>query len=392
MDLRFSLAWHWSYVGAQRATEPEGARMILVTRRSGILAARFFLAAALTIHATAQVSAAATVEDVALNKSSNRQSLLEDGARKEGKLLWYTTLIVNQALKPLKEAFEKKYPFVQVEFHRADSEQLAQRMLAEYQAKKYDVDVLDGTSTIVMLQRAGFIQRFASPLLRDYPAKLKDGQGYWAVPNVYFMTLGYNSKLVKPNEVPKTLNDLLLPRWKGKMIWSTSGGSGAPIFIGNTLITLGQEAGMNYLKKLAAQNVAKSTASNRAVLDMVIAEEYAIAINIFNYHAVISRGAGAPVDWQALEPVPGQVKTLGLAKNAPHPHAALLFIDFLLSKEGQKIFQEVDYLPAHPDVPAKVADLKPGGGKFSKVNYLGPELLFEKEEQWVELFQKLFFK
>jgi iron(III) transport system substrate-binding protein len=335
---------------------------------------------------------AVTVADVALSKAPNRQTSLEEGAKKEGKLLWYTTLIVNQALKPLKEAFEKKYPFVQVDFHRADSEQLAQRMLAEYQAKKYDVDMLDGTSTIVMLKKAGFIQRFDSPLLREYPAKLKDAQGYWAVPNVYFMTLGYNTKLVKPNEVPKTAQDLLNPKWRGKMIWSTSGGSGAPIFIGNTLISMGQEAGTAYLKKLASQNIAKSTASNRAVLDMVIAEEYAIAINIFNYHAVISRSAGAPVDWQALEPVPGQVKTLGLAKNSPHPHSAMLMIDFLLSKDGQKIFQEADYLPAHPDVAAKSVDLKPGGGKFTKVNYMGPELLFDKEEQWVDLFQKLFFK
>lgn len=93
------------------------------------------------------------------------------------------------------------------------------------------------------------------------------------------------------------------------MIWSTSGGSGAPLFLGNTLITLGEEKGLAYLKQLATQNIAKSTASARAVLDMVIAEEFAIAINMFNYHAVISRSAGAPVDWQAIEPVPGPVKT-----------------------------------------------------------------------------------
>src|ERR1700752_2976698 len=103
---------------------------------------------------------ALTVEEVALLNVPDRQKILEDGAKKEGKLLWYTTLIVNQALKPIKEAFEKKYPYVQVEYHRADSEALAQRMLAEYQAKRYDVDVLDGTSTIVMLKKAGYIQRF----------------------------------------------------------------------------------------------------------------------------------------------------------------------------------------------------------------------------------------
>ena len=352
------------------------------------LIATFYLVSALAAHAAQSNS----IEEVALLTRPDRQKILEEGAKKEGKLLWYTTLIVNQALKPLKEAFETKYPYVQLDFHRADSEQLAQRMLAEYQAKKYDVDILDGTSTIVMLRRAGHMQRYFSPQLRDYPARLKDKDGYWSVPNVYFMTLGYNTKLVKPNEVPKTLNDLLDPKWKGKMVWSTSGGSGAPIFLGNVLLTLGEEKGMAYLKRLATQNIAKSTASARAVLDMVIAEEFAIAINIFNYHAVISKTAGAPVDWQAIEPVPAQVKTLGLAKHAPHPHAALLLIDFLLSKDGQKIFQEADYLPAHPDVPAKVADLKAGAGRFSRANFISPEMLLEKEEKWVELFQKLFFK
>lgn len=341
---------------------------------------------------SAQAAQITSVEEVALLKSADRQKILEEAARKEGRLLWYTTLIVNQALTPLKGAFEKKYPFVQVDYHRADSDALAQRMLAEYQAKKYDVDILDGTSTIIMLRRAGHMQRYFSPQLREYPAQLKDKEGYWSVPNVYFMTLGYNTKLVKPNEVPKTLNDLLDPKWKGKMVWSTSGGSGAPVFIGNVLLTLGEEKGLAYLKRLAAQNVAKSTASARAVLDMVIAEEFAIAINMFNYHAVISKSAGAPVDWQAIEPVPAQVKTLGLAKNAPHPHASMLFIDFLLSKEGQKIFQEADYLPAHPDVPAKVPDLKAGAGRFSKANFISPEMLLDKEEKWVEVFQKLFFK
>ena len=359
-------------------------------RRYGWVSILFFLAT--WVPSLFHDGWALTVDEVALLKGPDRQKVLEEGAKKEGRILWYSTLIVNQALRPIKDAFEKKYPFVQVEYYRADSDQLAQKMISEYQAKRFDVDVLDGTSTIVLIKKAGYLQRFFSPLLDDYPANLKGADGYWAVPNVYFMTLGYNTKLVKPNEVPGSLNDLLNPRWKGKMIWSTSGGSGAPIFIGNTLMTMGEEKGMAYLMSLAKQGVAKTTASNRAVLDMVIAEEYAIAINIFNYHAVISRKAGAPVDWQALEPVPGQVKTLGLAKNAPHSHASMLLIDFLISKDGQKLLQELDYLPAHPEVSAKTPNLKPGGGKFTQVNYIGPEVLFDKEQQWSDLFQKLFFK
>ena len=140
---------------------------------------------------------ALTVDEVALLKGPDRQKVLEEGAKKEGKILWYSTLIVNQALRPIKEAFEKKYPFVQVEYYRADSDQLAQKMIAEYQAKRFDVDVLDGTSTIVLIKKAGYLQRFFSPLLDDYPANLKGADGYWAVPNVYFMTLGYNTKLVR---------------------------------------------------------------------------------------------------------------------------------------------------------------------------------------------------
>jgi iron(III) transport system substrate-binding protein len=333
----------------------------------------------------------ASVEEVALLNRPERQKTLEEGAQKEAKLLWYSTLIVNQALIPLKLGFEKKYPFVQVEYFRANSQKLVQRMIAEYQAKRFDVDIIDGTSS-TMIRKVGLMQRFYSPYLQEYPASLKDPQGYYAVPNVYFMTLGYNTNLVPPNEVPKTMNELLDPKWKGKMIWSTSAGSGAPVFIGNTLMTMGEEKGKAYLQKLATQNIAKSTASNRAVLDMVIAGEYAIAINIFNYHAVISKNSGAPVNWQALEPVPGLVKSLGLAKNSPHPYAAMLMIDFLISKEGQKIFQQLGYLPAHPDVPAKTADLKPGGGRFTKVNYMSPETLFEKEDSWVKLFEQLFFK
>ena len=216
---------------------------------------------------------ALTVEEVAFLKAPDRQKVLEEGAKKEGKLLWYSTLIVNQALRPIKEAFEKKYPFVQIDYYRADSDQIAQKIITEYQAKRFDVDTMDGTSTIVLIKKAGFLQRFFSSQLNDYPANLKGADGYWAVPNVYFMTLGYNTDLIKPNDVPRSMNDLLNPKWKRKMIWSTSGGSGAPIFIGNTLMTIGQEKGMAYLRSLVQQDIAKSTASNRAVLDMVIAGE-----------------------------------------------------------------------------------------------------------------------
>lgn len=335
---------------------------------------------------------AASVEEVALLKGAERQKVLEQGARKEGKLVWYSTLIVDQLVRPMKAAFEKEYPFIQIEFFRGNSERVAQKVIEEYQARRYDVDVVDGTVTPAMVRKAGFMQRFFSPYLAEYPPELRDPQGYWGVSNLYFMTLGYNTRMVKPSEVPKSWEDLLNPRWRGEIIWSTSRGSGAPVFIGNVLAAMGQEAGMAYLEKLTKQKIAKSTASARALLDLVIAGEYPLALNIFSHHAVISRKAGAPSEWQPIEPVAAPVHTMGLPNNSPHPHAAMLFIDFVLSKKGQKVFQQVNYLPAHPEMPAKEVELKPGGGRFKKANFLNPETLLDKGNEWVDIFQKLFVK
>ena len=185
---------------------------------------------------------AATVEEVALLKGPERQKVLEQGARKEGKLLWYTTLIVEQLVRPMKAAFEKEYPFIQIEFFRGNSERVAQKMIEEYQARRYDVDLVDGTVTVALIRRAGFVQRFFSPSLAEYPPELKDPQGYWGVSNLYFMTLGYNTRMVKPNEVPKSWEDLLNPKWRGEVIWSTSRGSGAPVFIGNILAAIDRKS------------------------------------------------------------------------------------------------------------------------------------------------------
>jgi ABC-type Fe3+ transport system substrate-binding protein len=243
-----------------------------------------------------------------------------------------------------------------------------------------------------MVKEAGYMQRFYSPHLAEYSDELKDAKGFWGSTNVYFMTLGYNTRSVKANEVPKTYEDLLHPRWKGQMMWSTSRGSGAPQFIGNILMTMGEEKGKAYLQKLKGQNIAKSTASARQILDLVIAGEYPLAIQIFNHHAYISKQAGAPVEWQALEPVTATINTVGLTKNPPRPHASMLFLDFLLSKKGQKVVQLSNYLPSHPEMPALQADLKPGGGKFKKANYLSPEIIQDKSDAWGDYFQKEFMR
>ena len=361
----------------------------MVRSKRAILAV---LLVVLPLAGVGQTAGAATVEEIALMNRADRQKILLEGAKKEGKISWYTTLIVDQVVRPVKEAFEKEYPFLQVEFFRGNAERLVQKMFAEYQAKRYDVDIIDGTVSPTMVRRANLLQRFYSPVLADYTGELKDSQGYWGSTNLYFFATGYNTRMVKPNEVPKTYEDLLNPRWKGQMMWSTSRGSGAPIMIGTILNTMGSEAGKAYLQKLKGQNIAKSTASNRQILDLTIAGEYPLSLHIFNHHAYISKSAGAPVDWQPHEPVTATIQTIALAKNTPHPHAAMLLLDFAMSEKGQKVFQQANYLPAHPKVPAKQADLKPGGGRFKRAYYIDPDVQYDKGNEWVDYFNNVFMK
>ena len=195
--------------------------------------AEFVLAMTLAAFFHLQSLNGASVEDVALLKSADRQKILVEGAKKEGKLSFYTTLIVEQVVRPLKDAFEKEYPFIQVEFFAATP--IASRKNFSPNTKP---SAMPWTwSTAVRRRRwfsaPAYLQKFFSPHLAEYPAELKDPQGYWGVSNVYFHTLGYNTRMVKPNEVPRTYEDLLNPRWKGQMIWSTGRGGGGPLFVGN---------------------------------------------------------------------------------------------------------------------------------------------------------------
>ena len=112
-----------------------------------------FVAIAIQLACSARPAAGAQVEQIALIQGAERQKILEQGARKEGKLTWYGTLIVDQLMRPVKAAFEKEYPFIQVDFFRGNSERIAQKVIEEYQGRRYDVDVVDGTISPTVVKR-----------------------------------------------------------------------------------------------------------------------------------------------------------------------------------------------------------------------------------------------
>lgn len=314
---------------------------------------------------------------------------LIDRATKEGQVVWYTTLIVNQIIRPLKAAFEKKYPGVRLQSSRADDLVTSAKILAEGRAGRVQADIFDGIANMLPLREAGLLTPFAVPNAADYPQPLRDKDGYWTAVIMYVFTPGINTTLLPKDQAPKTFQDLLDPRLKGKMAWNGSSMAGAFGFVANVLTTMGEQRGMAYLRALAGQHVVNVDASSRAVLDQVIAGEYWMNLMAFNHHVAISARKGAPVDWLKLEPAPVTLDALGLLKDAPHPNAARLLLEFLLSKEGQKVFAQNDYLPALPSVPATVAALRPNDGGF-KANFLQPEAIHSGLPKWQQVTKDLF--
>jgi ABC-type Fe3+ transport system substrate-binding protein len=221
-------------------------------------------------------------------------SALYEAAKKEGQVVWYTTLIVKQAVRPIVAAFEKKYPGVRVRYSPANSTNTAIKVLSEGRAGKVTGDVFDGTSNAEPLKDAGLVVKWTPKGLDAYPTEYRDPDGYWVATHLYFLTPGINTSLVSKKDAPKTFEDLLDPKWKGKLAWSPrSSTSGAAGFIGNILTTMGDDKGMAYLRKLAKQEIIPVSASARKVLDQAVAGEYPIALQIFNHHTVISAKKGA---------------------------------------------------------------------------------------------------
>ncbi len=323
---------------------------------------------------------------------ADRTEKLIEGAKKEGQLVYYSAMIVNQALRPLTAAFQKTYPFIKMTYWRGDSEDIASKLSAEMRANNPLGDVVEGTGIGELAVRAGFAQPTWSPQLAAIPEKMRDPRGLWAPTRMSYFAIAYNTKLVPPGSAPKTYDDLLDPKWKGKMAWPLLSAIGASLFVTNLRLAWGDDKAMAYLQRLRTQNIVNFGAGNpRTLVDRVIAGEYAIALQIFAHHPLISAGKGAPVAAQLLPPVASAPGTLVIPKGTRHPNAAALLMDFLLSKEGQQILAAADYLPVRPDVDpvAQIAPIVPSRAGVEE-NFISPENLNKYTESSAKIVEDLF--
>ena len=349
--------------------------------------AAILLGAALTAFA-----GAAKAQDILLSRTGDREQTILDGARKEGQVVLYSAAIVNQALRPLSDAFMKKYPFVKMTFWRGDTEEIIAKLSAEERANNIVVDVAEGTGVGDLAVDAGLTEPYYSPEVEALPERYRDARGRWAYTRISYFSIAYNTRLVAAADVPKSYDDLLDPRWNGKLAWRVGTASGTPLFITTLRLARGEDSALAYLQKLAQQKVINfGSGSARTLVDRVIAGEFPIALNIFAHHPLISRAKGAPVNSQLMDPVPSTAGTMVIVKGARHPNAALLLADFILSKEGQQILADAEYFPVRSDVAPQpaLASVIPQHAGVPEL-FLNPDLLNQNTARSEKIFEELF--
>jgi ABC-type Fe3+ transport system substrate-binding protein len=310
-------------------------------------------------------------------------------AQKEGEVVFYTTQIVDQILRPLIKVFGTVAPGVQVKYVRADGLALVVRMTNEARAGRVQSDMWCMVDGVQSLLRADMAGEFEVASAKDLPAGLIDPKKRWIALNTGVRSAAYNTNLIPKEHAPQGYQDLLNPRFKGKIVWNPKSMTGAWGFISTVIKGMGDERGMAYLRDLAKQDVVPLPIAIRAVLDRVIAGEYAIGLEMNNTHAAISAALGAPVKWVPLNPVSETLQVAGVTKGGAHPNAARLFIDFMTSKAGQEIFRDNDYVPMHPDVQARIPELKPQQGGYQSVVYT-PDNLETETTRWAKIYDDLF--
>jgi len=335
------------------------------------------LAAALACLAAAAFAQTPSTRDIYMYQGADRDKRLVEGAKKERQVVLYSTMTVADG-KAFGAAFERKYG-VQLVHWRTSSEKIVQRAVAEARGRRYEADVFESSANhLEALRREKLLEDFHTPVLSEIvPAALPRGHRQYVADRFVFFVMGYNTNLVKPGELPATFEELLQPRWRGRI---TIEGTDVTWFAAVTK-AMGEQKGLAYFRRLAAMKP-EIRHGHIHTAQLVASGEVPFFLTAYNNNMETLKSKGAPVDWKPLQPAFGQAAAIGLARHAPRPHAALLFAEFVLSKEGQEIYKSVNRVPTSMAVDSPL-------NKF-KYEIIDPVLALDEGERWEKLFSDLF--
>lgn len=277
-----------------------------------------------------------SIADLANYRAADREEMLKAGARKEGKLMWYTTLTAHKEIAAI---FEAKYPGIRIETYRAGSRDLLRRILSEAQSKRNLADVIETTPPTLMIMRDNkLLQPYYSPHLGNFPAEAKEeadkDRVLWTTDRESMVGLGFNRNMMRAAEAPKNFADLVKPEYRGKV--AVSGDETGVRMVGAMIRAKGEE----YVKQLKGLEMRMHMISGGAMHELLAAGEMHTSISIFRNHVLAAQPKGAPTEWVPLDLVPTNAGGVALPVSSNNVYAGLLFADFLISPEVQKIYEE----------------------------------------------------
>ncbi len=338
------------------------------------------LPAALLTPAAQAVEATPEVAAVAAYRGPDRTQRLVAGAKKEGELVVYSSLTPPDQIK-LAADFRKRYG-VAIRFWRGSQSNILDRVLRETRGGRFDFDALEtNTPQIEALAREGLLEKMGSPFEEQelFP-EANPAHGEWAADRLNLVVYAYNTNLVKKSDLPKTWDDLLAPKWKGRIgMESTNVEWFQAVCDG-----LGEEKGLEMFRRLGENGVAVRTGHTHST-GLVIAGEIALMMGVFSHDVDRMKPKGAPIDWFVLPPAVVLPSSVAVSRRAPHPNAAALFMDYMLT-DGQRFYTEVYRVPANRNYDTPVRRLKQQGQSFVLVD---ATRAVSEHDKWTRLYKKL---
>ncbi len=310
---------------------------------------------------------------LATYEGPDRMERIIAAAKKEGTLTLYTT-IAEKDLPVLIKPFEAKYG-IKVVVWRAGTDKVLQRTLAEAAAKRYDVDLVHfGSPEMEALSREKVLQPVLSPTYKDLQPGSVPPHHEWAATVLSVWVQAYNTNLVRKEDLPKTYQDLLDPKWKGKLGIEVKN---QDWFATVVQLNGGADKGLKFFQDLVARNGISPRTGHTLLTNMVVSGEVPMALTVYNYMPEQARKKGAPIAWFAIEPAIARSNAIGVARRAPHPAAALLFHEYMIT-EAQQLMTTIDYVPTNTKMVSPLRGVK--------ILITDPIQSLDEAEKWSKLF------
>jgi iron(III) transport system substrate-binding protein len=277
--------------------------------------------------------------------------------------------------------FKETYPFVTIDFYRDSGQIVIEKVLTEAKANQYFADIIevDTVESYSLIQNE-LLAPFIAPESAAYPDNAKDSDGYWTVYRINTVVIAYNTQLVAPADVPTTWEELLDPKWQGKMAVEVSDVE----LLVDMAAAWGEEKTYAFWEGIAAQDPT-IVEGHTELADALAAGEYAISPTVYAHRVERLKSKGQPIEWVKTDPVFAFTQSVALASHASHPATAKLFINWLLSEAGQTVIRDLGRIPARAGISSDPPALTEGLNFYYTVP-VSAEDYTKYAEKWNSLF------